>query len=90
LIHNADEIVCSDWADVHEIRVLVPDTYPGSSIVVLVDRHSKRATLFGFIAADGPTIRPMIVVERVMMEYDIRLAGYSSEKLMSVLNRMVT
>jgi hypothetical protein len=81
MINNADETGCSDWAHTYEIRVLVPDTYPVSSTAVQVGRPGKRATLLGCIAADGPTIRPMIVVERVAMESDIRLAGCSSEKV---------
>jgi hypothetical protein len=61
MIYKADETGCSDWVDAHEIRVLVPVPYPGSSIAVPVDRHSKIATLPGCIAADGSTIRPMTV-----------------------------
>jgi hypothetical protein len=81
IIYNVDETSCLDWADAHEIRVLVPDTYTGSSIAIPFDWHSKRATLLGCIAADSSTIRSMIVVERVIMESDIPLAGYSSEKV---------
>jgi hypothetical protein len=84
-IWNIDETGCDEWVDkAREYRVLVPDDYQDDWIHVAVDRHSKHSTLVGCIAADGSSMRPMIVVDRVTMEADLKLSGYDEDKLLMV------
>jgi hypothetical protein len=70
-----------NWGDAHEVIVLVPDTYEGTSIQIPVDRHSQRATLVGAIAGGSSTVRAIVIVDCVLMEADIRCVGYSPEKV---------
>jgi hypothetical protein len=58
-----------------EYRVLVPENYDGDWMYVVVDRHSKCSTLVGCISADGSSMRPMTIVDRVTMEADLNLYG---------------
>jgi hypothetical protein len=48
---------------------------------VLVDRNTQQSTLVGTIAGDGSTLCPMEIVERVTIEADFRLYGYSVERI---------
>jgi hypothetical protein len=72
-VYHVDETGGSESEDAQETRILVPDPYPGSSINVPVDRNTRRSTLVGAIASDGSTVRPMVIVERVTIESDVRL-----------------
>lgn len=83
-IFNVDETGCSDWTDSHEVRVLVPSTFEGSTIRVPRDRNSKRSTLVGCIAADGSALRPMILLSRKTMENEIKLHGYTDKHALYV------
>jgi hypothetical protein len=84
-IWNVDETGCNEWTDKQaEYRVLVPDSYDSNWTYVPLDRHSKRSTLVGCIAADGSAMRAMIIVDRVTMEADLDLFGYDEEKILIV------
>jgi hypothetical protein len=79
-----DETGCQAWSDSHDCRVLVPESFSGNTIKIPVDRNSKRSTLVGCIAADGASLRPLIIVDRKTMEEDLHLYGYSEEKCIIV------
>ena len=76
-IFNVDETGCSDWVDSHEMKVFVPSDYESSSIKYPRNRASKRASLVGCIAADGSTLKPMIIIPRKTIEEELELYGYT-------------
>lgn len=80
-IFNIDEAGCSSWADKHRIKVLVPESYEKDRISIPEDRNSKRSTLVGCIAADGNSFKPMIIVHRKTIDSDIKLAGYTEDRV---------
>jgi hypothetical protein len=67
-----------------EMRVLVPADFPGDRVNVPVRRHSKRSTIVGCIARDGGVMRCVMIVDRVTMEADLALFGYSGDKVLMV------
>jgi hypothetical protein len=78
IFYNMDETGYSDWADAHEIMALLPHADGGTSIHIPVERQSQRATLVRAIAGDGSAVRPMVIVDHVTVEADIR---YFPEKV---------
>jgi hypothetical protein len=62
MVFNLNETGHQDWADRKDIRVLVPVSYEGSSIHVICDRSSKRASLPVCIAVDGTFVQAMVIV----------------------------
>jgi hypothetical protein len=80
-VFNADESGFSEWTDAKEVSVLVPDDYKLPTIPVPVDRKSKRRSMCVCIGADGSTQKPFIIVERVTAEIDVRLIGYTEDKV---------
>jgi transposase len=78
-IFNVDESGCNDYVDSHEIRVLVPSWFEGTSIRIPVDRNVKRATLVGCISGDGQSLNPLIILPRKTIEDEISLFGFTQE-----------
>ena len=81
-IFNIDEAGCSSWADRHNTKVLVPCEYEDNQIPIPEDRNSKRSSLVGCIAADGMSMKPMIIVHRKTIDNDIKLAGYDEDSVL--------
>lgn len=81
-IFNIDEAGCSSWADRHRVKVLVPECYESDRISIPEDRNSKRSTLVGCISADGNSFKPMIIVHRKTIDSDIKLAGYTEDRVL--------
>jgi hypothetical protein len=70
---NLDETGCSEHIDSHEVRVVVPIDYPDPSVLVPVNRHTKRSTLTTCVAADGYRIKPFVIVDRATVEVEVGL-----------------
>jgi hypothetical protein len=90
-LFNVDESGCSEWADKPaEIIVLVPADFDKDHIFVPTDHPSKQSTMVGCIAGDGNAMKMMTIVDRVTMEYDLRLYGYDPRKVLMVSQSMTT
>jgi hypothetical protein len=83
-LFNMDETGCCDWVDKKEIHVLVPSSYKEKTIEFPVDRNSKRSTLFACVSADGLAMKPFIIVNRLTLDADLLLAGYTSDVVLFV------
>jgi hypothetical protein len=75
-IYNMDETGCSEFVDSCELMVVVPDSYKQTSISVPVNRHTKRSTLTCCISADGLSLKPYVIIDRVTIDDQIILSGY--------------
>ena len=80
-IFNADECGFDEWQDRRECHAIVPAEYASDSILVPVTRQSRRSTLLGCIAADGSSLQPFVVVTRKTISHELRLNGYTAEKV---------
>jgi hypothetical protein len=76
-IFNVDEKGCSDWVDKRELQVIVPADYHSDVIDIPIDRNSKRSTLTACISADGAAMKFFIIVDRVTIDDQLRIAGYT-------------
>jgi hypothetical protein len=80
-ILNVDETGFSEWADAKDTQVIVPIEYDHPTIKVPVHRSAQRRSMCICIGADGSAMRPFIIVERVTGDEDMRLMGYTEEKV---------
>jgi hypothetical protein len=70
-VFNVDKTGCSEHADSHEVRAVVPIEYLHPSVPVPVGRHSKRSRLTACVAADGHRMKPFLIVQRVTAEAEL-------------------
>jgi hypothetical protein len=75
-IFNMDETGCSEFVDKCELMVVFPDSYSLPNIAIPVDRHTKRSTLTCCISADGQSLKPYVIIDRVSLDDQIILSGY--------------
>jgi hypothetical protein len=76
-----DEMGHQDWADAHEKVCYVPATVQPTRIAYPFSRKGKRITFIGCIAGDGSFMRPALVISRKTFKDELRLLGYTSEKI---------
>jgi hypothetical protein len=86
-IYNMDETGCSEFVDSCELMVVVPDSYQQRTISVPVDRHTKRSTLTCCISADGQSLKPYIIIDRVSLDDQIILSGYGPQTAEFVMQK---
>jgi hypothetical protein len=53
-------------------------------IEIPIDRNSKRSKLDACVSADGAAMRPFIIVNRVTLDPELILAGYTSDVVLLV------
>jgi hypothetical protein len=76
-----DEIGHQDWADRTEKTCVVPISHAEDHVYVPVSRAGKRVTLIACIAADGPVLKPEVIIPRKTVDGDMILTGLTSEKV---------
>jgi hypothetical protein len=76
-IFNVDETGCNDWVDKRELHVLVPSDYKYETIPLPIDRNSKRSTLTACISPDGLALKPFVIIDRVTIDDQLLIAGYT-------------
>ena len=64
LVFNADECGFDEWQDRQTCQAIVPSHYAKNSILVPVNRQTRRSTLLACIAADGSNLQPFVIVSR--------------------------
>jgi hypothetical protein len=75
-VYNMDEAGCSPWVDSRELMIVVPSTYLEDSMFIPVDRHTKRSSLAACICADGSSMKPFVIIDRLSIDERVVLAGY--------------
>jgi hypothetical protein len=82
MVFNLDETGHQEWADKHDIRVVIPVSYESESIHVPCDRSSKRASLLVCIAADGTFVRLLVIVPRLTVDQEVYEIRYTPDRVM--------
>jgi hypothetical protein len=80
-IFNMDETGVDDFVDSHDILVAIPRQGSDKKVSIPISRNSKRATLTGFIAADGSALKPLVIMSTGSIIEDIEEAGYTPDKV---------
>jgi hypothetical protein len=78
-IFNLGESSFQAWADKRVQHVIVPACYQSDEIPITVDRTVQRNSLFVYIAADGPCLRPLFILPRKNSESELMKQGINSE-----------
>ena len=82
LIFNLDESGFQRFIDAKHETIVVPEG--GQERYHSVSRREKRATFLLTVAADGRTVRPLLIVPRLTIEAEILLAGYGEDQCVFV------
>jgi hypothetical protein len=82
-IFNTDEMGHQEWADRHEQTGFVPAYHVGDQVGYPVSCAGKRITLVACIAADGSSLKPLVIIPRKTIDDDFRLTGLTAEKVMT-------
>jgi CRP-like cAMP-binding protein len=80
-VFNMDEMGHQDWADRKKKTVYVPVDHDADEVDVPVARCGKRITLVGCIALDGSYLKPMVIIPRKTVDYDLAPTGLTDEKV---------
>jgi hypothetical protein len=72
-----DESGFEDWANHIKRTVIVHTTYRESEIAYLVDRATKKSLLLVCIAADETYLKPMLILPRKTIEWEVVEHGIS-------------
>jgi hypothetical protein len=80
-VFNMDEMGHETWADSGASVCYVPSSDPRDVVYYPVPRNGRRITLIACISADGGFIRPAMIVARKTFEDEIKLMGYTSDKI---------
>jgi hypothetical protein len=78
-VFNLDESGFQDWADPRERMVIVPATVHDNKIGIPVNWTTRRSSLLVCIAADGPALRPMLILPRKTTERELFEQGINEE-----------
>ena len=76
-IFNLDESGFQRYVDQRHSTVIVPKSC--LAVHFPVSRREKRATFLAVVAADGTTMKPLVITPRVTIEAELVLAGYSED-----------
>ena len=76
-VFNLDESGFQRYVDQRHSTVIVPKTC--DMVHFPVSRREKRATFVAVVAADGTTVKPLIITPRLTIEAELLLAGYSED-----------
>jgi hypothetical protein len=79
-VANMDESGCADYVDTRKERVLVTVECDKATVSIPADRTEKRATIVAGVAADGASLKPMIVLGRKTIANELDMLGYTPDK----------
>ena len=79
LIVNIDESGFQSWCDAHNDIAIVPIEHQTNEVFFSIDRSEKRSTLIAGIAANGNSLKPLIIIPRKSFEIELYEVGYTQE-----------
>jgi hypothetical protein len=74
-IVNTDESGFGDCTGAHAETFVVPADYPLDDIYIPTDRHIKKSTLIAVIIADGTGLKPLMIILRSTIEWELYFRG---------------
>jgi hypothetical protein len=83
-IFNMDETRLDNWVYSLDILVVVPESHPDDQTEIPFQRKSKRATLTACIAADGSSLKPLVIMSTGSIAEDIEEAGFTRDKVVFI------
>jgi hypothetical protein len=78
---NMDEMGHQDWADRQTKTWYVSSEVKENYVYVPVSRTGRRITLVACIAADGSSIKALVIIPRKTVDPDLFLLGWTDEKV---------
>ena len=80
-ISNVDEVGFGGTEPDRDVIVVVPSSHKCPTVPIANCLKAKHATMIGAITADGGTIKPLLVVQRKTVDMELRLAGYTPDRI---------
>jgi hypothetical protein len=83
-LYYMDETDLDDWVDSREVTVVVPTTHATKETAIPIKRSCKRATLTACVAADGTSLKPLVIISSGSIAEDIEEAGFTKDKVVFI------
>jgi hypothetical protein len=80
LVFNADETGYQEWSNRIVHRVVAPVSHPNEVIEIPFNQSSKHALMLVCIAADGTSLKSMMIVQKSTAELELFEVGYTPDQ----------